>query len=437
GCHLEACHFEACDPQGRDRRREPDPVRPQQLRLRPGVEPGHADRHARRAGRAVRPAGQAAGRGRRRRRPQARPRLQPDPRERARLPAVGHDAGLRRAAGVRHRLGGRDPRRQQDRPRPDRVRDRRRRGHHLRCPARRRRRPAPRAHLAEQRQDPAGPAQGAGEDPAGAARAGGPAQRRAAHRPGHGRPRGDHRQGVADQPRGAGRAGRALAPQHGGRLRPRVLRRPGDPVPGPVAGRQPAAGLVGGEAREAPPGVRQGRPRGHDDRGQLHAADRRRLRRPAGLGRVGRRAGAARARPPGRRPDRRRRLRARRRGPAHGAGLRDAGDAGPQRPVAAGLRLLRDPRGLRLHGARDAQGLGGPGLRQGEAGSGRPAGLHRPVEAERVRLVAGRGTPVRRDRRPDRRLAGQDAARGRPRQARAHLDLRGRRSGRRRHPREL
>ena len=64
----------------------------------------------------------------------------------------------------------------------------------------------------EQRQDAAGPAQGAGEDPPRPARAGDPAQRRAAHRPGDGRPRGDHRQGVGDRPRGAGRADRPLAP---------------------------------------------------------------------------------------------------------------------------------------------------------------------------------------------------------------------------------
>ena len=77
----------------------------------------------------------------------------------------------------------------------------------------------------------AGPAQGAREDPPGPARAGDPAQRRAAHRPGDGRPRRDHRQGVGDRPRGAGRARRPLAPEHGRRLRPRLLRRPGHAVP--------------------------------------------------------------------------------------------------------------------------------------------------------------------------------------------------------------
>ncbi len=65
----------------------------------------------------------------------------------------------------------------------------------------------------------------------GPARARDPAQRRAAHRPGDGRPRRDHRQGVGDRPRGAGRARRPLAPEHGRRLRPRLLRRPGHALP--------------------------------------------------------------------------------------------------------------------------------------------------------------------------------------------------------------
>ena len=70
---------------GRRPRRQPDPVRPLQHRLRRRVQPGHAHRRARRAGRPVRPRGRAARRGRRRRRAQAQPRLQPDPRVRARL----------------------------------------------------------------------------------------------------------------------------------------------------------------------------------------------------------------------------------------------------------------------------------------------------------------------------------------------------------------
>jgi acetyl-CoA C-acetyltransferase len=81
---------------------------------------------------------------------------------------------------------------------------------------------------------------------------------------------------------------------------------------------------------------------------------------------VQRRVGG-RARPPGpgtprRRGDRGCRLRQRPRGPADGSGVRRAADAGPQRPDPAGLRLLRDPRGVRLAGAGDAGGVGGPGV---------------------------------------------------------------------------
>ena len=99
--------------------------------VRARLEPGHADRRARRPGRPVRPAGRAARRGGRRRGAQAQPRLQPHPRVGARLAAVARDAGLRRPAGLRHRAGGGRPDRQQDRARPARVGDRRRRRHHL------------------------------------------------------------------------------------------------------------------------------------------------------------------------------------------------------------------------------------------------------------------------------------------------------------------
>ena len=77
------------------------------------------------------------------------------------------------------------------------------------------------------------------------------------------------------------------------------------------------------------------RPRGHDDRRQLHPALRRRLHGAAGHRGVGRGA-----RPPGAGPlrgrrDRGRGLRPRRRGPADGAGLRGAADAGPRRADAS------------------------------------------------------------------------------------------------------
>ena len=92
---------------------------------------------------------------------------------------------------------------------------------------------------------------------------------------------------------------------------------------------------------------------------------------------------AARARPAhararrGRR-GRRRGLRARQGGPADGAGLRGAAAAGAQRPDPAGLRLLRDPRGVRRHRAEHAGGLGGRGILPHTAGPGRRVRQHRP-----------------------------------------------------------
>ena len=70
-------------------------------------------------------------------------------------------------------------------------------------------------------------------------------EQRAAHRAVDGRAPGHHRQADGHQAGRPGRAGRRQPPQHGGRLRPRLLRRPGHPVPGPLPRRQPAAGLVG------------------------------------------------------------------------------------------------------------------------------------------------------------------------------------------------
>ena len=80
---------------------------------------------------------------------------------------------------------------------------------------------------------------------------------------------------------------------------------------------------------------------------------------------VGRRARPRAAGLPGRPRDRRGRLRARQRGAADGSGVRRAAAARAQRPDPAGLRLLRDPRGVRLAGARDAEGVGRPGVLQG------------------------------------------------------------------------
>ena len=64
-----------------------------------------------------------------------------------------------------------------------------------------------------------------------------------------------------------------------------------------------------------------------------------------------------------------------------------------------------------------------------------PARRDRPQPAEPERLLAGRRPPLRRHRRADRRRPGQGAAREGPGRARAGLGLRRRRPGRRRDPR--
>ena len=82
------------------------------------------------------------------------------------------------------------------------------------------------------------------------------------------------------------------------------------------------------------------------------------------------------------------------------------------------------------------EGVGGPGVLQGAPRPRRAARLDRPHQAQRQRLLARRGPPVRRDRRPDR---------GQPRQAarreglgpRPDLHLRRRRPGRHRDPGEV
>ena len=112
-----------------------------------------------------------------------------------------------------------------------------------------------------------------------------------------------------------------------------------------------------------------------------------------------------------RRRDRRGRLRQRRGRAADGAHLRGAAAAGAKWLEPAGLRLLRDPRGLRVGGAGAPAGLGVRGVLQGTAGPGRRARLDRPLEAQRQRLLAGGRSSVRRDRRADRRPAGQAAGR--------------------------
>ena len=156
-----------------------------------------------------------------------------------------------------------------------------------------------------------------------------------------------------------------------------LLRRPDDAVPRADPRPEPAPGHQPGEARRAQAGLRHpraGRRAGHHDRRQLVAAHRRRVHRAAGQSRSGRAAHSL--------PvlawfswsrDRRGRLRARRRGAADGPRVRGAADAGPGRADAAGLRLLRDPRGVRLAGAGHPGRLGVAGVLQGPARPGRAA----------------------------------------------------------------
>ena len=190
---------------------------------------------------ALRARGRGPRRGRRRRRAQAQPRLQPHARVRARLQARARDARLRRPAGVRHRPGGDDPRRQQDRARADRLRHRRRRRHHLRRADRDQRGPARGAARAQPHQ----------------------VERRAAARrstklrpqqlvpeiPRNAEPRtglsmGEHAAimatRVGDRARGAGRAGRRQPPPPRRRLRHRLDGRSRHAVPGARARPEPA-----------------------------------------------------------------------------------------------------------------------------------------------------------------------------------------------------
>ena len=109
--------------------------------------------------------------------------------------------------------------------------------------------------------------------------------------------------------------------------------------------------------------------------GNSHAAHRRRLGGAAGLGGVGRRARTCPCWPtsPPTRPP-----------PSTTSTAGEGLLMAPAYAVArmlqregltpAGLRLLRDPRGVRLAGALHAQGVGGPGLLQGAPRPRRPAG---------------------------------------------------------------
>ena len=279
----------------RRHRRQPHPLRALQQRLLARFQPGHAHRRPRRPRRPLRPRGRAARRGRRRRGAQALPRPRPDPRERARHPPRAGDARLRRPAGLRHRPGDDDPRRQQDRARPDRRRHRLRRRHHLRRSDRAQRGPARDAAggqpAALDRRQAARPRRA----PSRPHRAGDPAQRGAAHRPLDGRALRAHGRRLGGRPRRAGRARRRQPPQPGRRLRARLPRRPAHPLPRPRARPEPAPRLRPREAGEAEAGLR--RSRRDDDRRQLDPAQRRRLARSCWPARSGRRSAICRCSP--------------------------------------------------------------------------------------------------------------------------------------------
>ena len=96
-------------------------------------------------------------------------------------------------------------------------------------------------------------------------------------------------------------------------------------------------------------------------------------------------------------------------GAADGPGIRRAALAGAKWPEPAGLRLLRDPRGLRGPGAVHPQGLGRPRVLQGQAGPGGTSGQHRSRPAQRQRQFPGGRAPVCRHRRAHRRQPGEAA----------------------------
>ena len=326
-----------------------------------------------------------------------------------------HHPRLRRAAGLRHRPRGGHPRRQQDRPRarsspaspaaPTRPRD---------APDRRATRACAETLLQLNRARTASQRLKAhrGAAPRPRSVSGDPAQRRAAHRAVDGRAHGPAPPSGGASP-ARPRTSWPLASHRN--LAAAYDRGFFDDLVTPYLGLTRDENLrpdsIAGEAGLAQAGLRQGRGR-HDDGRQLHAADRRRLRRAARHARSGRPSTGCPCWPT--------------------SSTRETaavdyvtGDEGllmapayavprllaAQRADAAGLRPLRDPRGVRLDGALDPRGLGGRGVLPRPARPRRAARRHRPRPAQRQRLLAGRRAPVRRHRRSHRRLAGQAAAR--------------------------
>ncbi len=328
-----------------------------------------------------------------------------------------HTPGVRPPAGLRHRPGGRHPGRQQDRPRADRRRHRRRR--RTPPPTRRWRSTrscgVPCCELNAARTLGARLRAAARAAPDPAVRARDPAQRRTAYRAVHGRARGDHRAALGH---------RAARP----RTRWRSTRTSGSPprtsVGSSTTWSPPTSGLTRDENLRADTTLEKlgklkpvfGTRAADAAQATMTAGNSSPLTDGASTVLLASEEWAAAHHLPvlawfSRRRDRRRRLRTRRRGAADGPGVRGAAAAGPRRADAAGLRLLRDPRGVRLAGAGHPGRLGVAGVLPERAGPGRAARLDRPGQAQRQRLVAGRRAPVRRHRRPHRGHPGQAARR--------------------------
>ena len=243
-----------------------------------------------------------------------------------------------------------------------------------------------------------------------------PAQRGAAHGALDGRAPGDLDPALGDRPRGAGRVDRRQPPQARGRLRPRLLRRPGDAVPGARARPEPAPGLDAGEAREAASRCSADGPDADDDRRQLDPALRRRRRRAARQRRVGRGATRCRCSRTSSTP---------RPAPSTSSTARTTCSARRSTPCrgcsTATASRLQDFDFYEIHEAFASQVLmtlkawEDPEFCSEQLGRDEPLGAIDRGEDQRRRLVARRRPPVRRHRRADRRDAGEAAGRARAR----------------------
>ena len=260
--------------------------------------------------------------------------------------------------------------------------------------------------------DTRGPADGAGADPPGRHRPVDPAERRAADPPVDGRARRAHRAGVEDLAGRAGRAGRCVAPAPRRGVRRGLPRRPGHAVPRassatrtcgptprsrssatlkPVFGKGEAATMTAGNSTPLTDGASDGAAR------RRRSGPRRTAYRPLAYLRASETAAVD---------------------YVHGGeGLLMAPAYAVPRMLAREGLTLQDFDFYEIHEAFASQVLAtlkaweDPVFCKERLGLDEPLGADRPVEAERQRLVAGGGPPVRRDRRPDRQRRRQAAGR--------------------------